>query len=502
MKKSLILPVVILLAFAAGPFAQKKDSAVVTSVKDSAAPAKRNIRMFAATQYDSLWSLIPSGSTLRSSVTVIGIGMDSLTRDIVIIAFDSGNNPVKFVFPDSTLKKTTGAGAVPEWAAGRTAKPKLDQRGRTWFIIESALKSAYVYPVSYTAAFNHAGGSVISGISLLTIGGSLYGTFAFTRNMELGYGKVGLMNYGATFLGLHYPNLFASLLKNATSINDRSTNDYSTDDVTTTDKIKAWSSMIGFPLGIYLGSKLRVAGKDDAGKVTLMEYFSQPTGYLLGYVLPLYFVNSKTSGEDYLAVSALLTMGLLPAGFWAGYAIAGDRPISTGRGSLPYVSGIMGGLTGFAIPTLFDLDMDNMSTVRLLATTTIIGYGCGTALGLTYHQSIDYTYWQTVFIGASSGAGALMAVAFPLIAKVEDNHKPYVIAGVIGAWTGFFIGERLSLSLFEKSDRDRHASNVRFNLPGLAALPSIMAFNKSDASKIYPSKTGPLLPVANVEWRF
>jgi hypothetical protein len=458
-------------------------------------PARHTIHMFAPAQYDSVLSLIQGNDSLKYGADLIGVGIDTLNNDIIVVAFDQKGNPSKFVFPDSSLKKKTAQTA----AAPKTAR-KPDQRGRTWFIIESALKSAYVYPVSYAAAFNHAGGSVIGGISLLTIGGSLYGTFAFTRNMDLGYGRVGLMNYGSTFLGLHYPHLFASLLKNATSINDRSTND-STDDVTTTDKIKAWSSMIGFPLGIYLGSKLRVACKDDAGKVTLMEYFSQPTGYLLGYLLPMYFLNPDDDTKDYLAVSALLTMGLLPAGFWAGHAIAGDRPISTGRGSLPYVSGIMGGLTGLIIPTWFEPHMELMSMVRLLATTTIIGYGCGTALGLTYHRSEEYTYWQTVFIGASSGAGALMAIAFPLIAKA-DQHQPYTIAGVIGAWAGFFIGERLSLSLFEKSSRDRQSSNLRFNLPGLAALPSLMAPRRPDASKICLSKTGPLLPVANVEWKF
>jgi hypothetical protein len=319
--------------------------------------------------------------------------------------------------------------------------------------------------------------------------------------MELGYGKVGLMNYGSTFLGLHYPNLLASLLKNATSINDRSSGDYSTDGVTTTDQIKAWGSMIGFPLGIFIGSKLRFVDRDDGGKVTLMGYFSQPTGYLLGYGLPLYFLNPGDDLKGYLGVSTLLTMGLLPAGFWAGYAIAGDKPISAGRGSLPYISGIMGGLTGLIIPTWFEPDMDLISTVRLLATTTIIGYGCGTVLGLTYHQSIDYTYWQTVFIGASSGAGALMAIAFPLIAKA-DQHQPYTIAGIIGAWTGFFLGEHLSLSLFEKSDRDRHASNFRFNLPGLAVLPVMFKRDKHNVpGNCYYGAT-PAQPVANGEWRF
>jgi len=462
----------------------------------SAAPVKHTVKMFAQAQYDSVLSLIQGNDSLKFGADIIGVGIDTLNNDIVVVAFDRNSNPAKFVFPDSSLKKKTAQPAISPKAAR-----KLDQSGRTWFIIESALKSSVVYPLAYQWAFPHADGSVLTGLSLLTVGGSLYGAFAFTRNMELGYGKVGLMNYGSTFLGLYYPQLLATFLHNATSINDRYKRGFPTvhyEGITATDQIKAWFSMFGFPLGIYLGSKLRFVDRDDGGKVTLMGYFSQTAGYLFGFGLPLYFFDpTGDNPRDYLTASSFLTMSLLPAGFYAGCKIAGDRHISAGRGSLPYVSGILGGLSGLAIPTLFDLDYDKLSIIRTLATTTLVGYGGGTMLGLLYHPAVDYTYWQTVFIGASSGAGALMGVAFPLIGKVKDNHKPYVIMGVTGAWAGFFLGEWLSRSLFEKSDRDRGASGLSVSLPGLAALPMLLSKDrKSSASRV------PALPMANLEWRF
>jgi hypothetical protein len=195
-------------------------------------------------------------------------------------------------------------------------------------------------------------------------------------------------------------------------------------------------------------------------------------------------------------------MAFLPAGIAAGKAVCGNRYVSAGRGTLPWVTGLLGTGTGIAIPALFDYsNMDYLTIARIFATTGLIGYGTGTWLGLTYHPAIDYSYWQTIFIGASSCAGALMGVALPLIGQ-SDDRQPYLIAGTLGAWSGFYLGEKLSLALFEKSSRDRHASSIKFNLPGLAALPMILAAGKYHASKTQARYAVPSMPMANLEWRF
>jgi hypothetical protein len=450
------------------------------------APAKKNIRMFAPAQYDSVLSLIPDNGALKSGGDIIGIGLDTPTKSVVVIAFDKDGNPVKLVFPDSTLVKSKQA-ATPRPGG------KHDEKGRTWFITETVVKSSVVYSMAYQGAFPRSEGSVLGGLSLLTIGGSLYGSFAFTKNLELGYGRVGLMNYGSTLLGLHFPQLLGSLLKNTTPIDD---NPDSNARSSPSEKVRAWVSMAGFPLGIYIGSRWNIVDRNDGGKMTLIGFFSQPTAYVLGYGLPMLFMVPNNDLKDYFGVSSLLTMMLIPSGFYAGYKIAGDSHLSAGRGSLPYVSGIMGGLTGALIPVLFDLDYNELSTYRIIAATALSGYGGGTALGMLYHSSTKYTYKQTVFIGLSSLAAAGIAEAFPLIAKSDDKDS-YILAGILGAWTGFFVGERLSLSLFEKSDRDQGASNISVSLPGLAALPMLLSKDRnSSASRV------PALPMANLEWRF
>ena len=161
----------------------------------------------------------------------------------------------------------------------------------------------------------------------------------------------------------------------------------------------------------------------------------------------------------------------------------------------------MGSLTGLGLASLGD-EFHGIASSRAMLASTIAGYTGGTVLGLTYKQQMDYTFWQSVFIGASSAAGSGMVLAFPLLMDAQ-KHQPYIMSAIIGGWTGFFIGDWLSLSLFEKSSRDKHSSNVQFNLPGLTALPALLASEKIGPKRNAASfENGLTIPVADIEWRF
>lgn len=493
-------------------FAQT-DTAVATN------PAPGKIDLFAPTQYDSILALVPGGDTLRAKTNIMSIGTDQSSGDIVIIFLDASGAPVKSSYPTSNLKDPSPSPSAspsrspPPSLSPSTAKPvKPDQKGRTWFIIESAVKSGSIYPMSFANAFEGANSQSVAGFSLLMVGGTLYGTFAFTKNMDLGYGKTGIMNYSTTLLGNYYPALINVFLTGTTDLDippTKTVNDpyynytYTEEGVPTTAKINAWCSMIGFPLGMVIGSKLNLVEKDDFGRVALMAWFSQSFGGM-GFVLPLFFMDPSENDDGYLTVSSLMSMVALPTGLALGKSIGGaNKPISAGRGVLPGISGTLGMLTGIGFAALPDYeDLDWIAIARITAGLGVAGWGAGTFLGLEYHPAIDYTFWQTVFIGASSCAGTLMGVAFPLIAQA-GSRQPYIIAGVAGGWTGFFVGEKLSLSLFEKSSRDRSASALQLNLPGLAALPVIFTdANKKHARSARNASNAILLPMANLEWKF
>jgi hypothetical protein len=506
----------------APPQSKRADSAKPSSPQS--VPAPHVLRMFAQFQYDSVLNLLPSGDSIRAAGNYVAMGVDSFTGDITVIFLDSEGNPAKAVVPASRLIPRVRIASVtnvrPAPGANRPEKPPVDQRGRTWFMIETAAKSAFYYGSSYATVFHNANGSVIAGATLLTLGGTLFGSYAFTNGMDLGYGKTGLMNYGATLIGGYYPQLISTCLNNATSINDRYkhydtmyvpvpfgspsqttiTESYSSP--TATDYVKAWSSMIGFPLGVYLGSRLRIVDNDDAGKVTLMAYFSQSFGFLIGFGAPLYFIDPDHDTRSYWGASSALSMCLLPGGFYAGYLLAENKRISTGRGTLPWVTGTMGTLTGIGVTSLFEPDLgSDMATIRLYASMGFIGYGAGTWLALTYHPDVDYTFWQTVFIGASSAGGTAMGLALPLIGQAT-HHQAYTSAAMIGGWSGFFLGEWLSHSIFDKSEHDKRASNIEFNLPGVAALPLLAASKRLDRTAMRPGEIPPTLTLANLVWKF
>ena len=491
-------------SIAAGPAPAATSTTKATMLKPVAASNK--LSLFSPAQYDSVLAILPGGDSLRTQKNIVSVGVDPATGEIVVISLDTSGMPEKATFPAASIKRKPASAST----ATPPAKKKLDQNGRTWFIIESTVKSAGIYPISFSNAFSGGNPQTIAGFSLLTIGGTLYGTYAFTKNMELGYGKVGLMNYGSTLFGSYYPALIAAFLDATTDLGKqpvKTTTDewgdtYSVNDgIPPAQQIDAWLSMVGFPLGMVIGSKINLVDKDDFGKVAVMEYMSQTWGGI-GFVLPLFFIDPSQYGNAYLTASSLLSMALLPTGIAAGKAMCGDRYISAGRGTLPWVSGLLGTATGLAIPALFDFNnIDYIAIARIYSIFGIAGYGAGTWLGMNYHPGTDYSYLQTVFIGASTCAGVVMGVALPLVAQAADQ-QPYIIAGALGGWAGFFLGEKLSLSLFEKSSQDRHASSIKFELPCLAALPVIWAADKNALSKGYATGRLPALPMADFEWRF
>jgi hypothetical protein len=500
-------------------FAQAPDSAV-TPGSDPAVPSIQNvepaastpvskrlkINMFATSQFDSLLDLLPNRDSIRQNCQIVGMGLEDSTNHLVVVVFDDQGIPQVLVFTPAELNKAAATG---------TPRPKkLEQTGRTWFIIETTLKSAPTYITAYNTLLSNdtnRNGQVITGLSLLTIGGMLYGSYAFTRNMELGYGKVALMNYGSTALGDYYPMFLSLFIANATKLNEKRWYSRDVYDSTTrmwnyserpkiTDYIQAGTSVIGFPLGIYLGSRLNIVNKDDYGKVALMEYFSQTFG-ALSFALPVFYYDDPADKDNrhYLSASTGLAMCMIPAGFYGGYWLTRDKEITAGRGTLPWVTGTMGSLTGLGLAMLGN-EYHGIASTRGILASTIAGYAGGSWLGLNYHPQIDYTFWQSVFIGASAAAGTGVGVSFPLIANA-NNHRSYILFSIAGGWTGFYFGERLSLQLFEKSSRDKKTSDLRVNLPGLAALPMLFSFPKTEGMFSSP-REAPAIPVANLEWRF
>ncbi|MDD5675231.1 MAG: hypothetical protein PHC61_13765, partial [Chitinivibrionales bacterium] len=164
-----------------------------------------------------------------SSTGLIGIAFNPAAKEhasIEVITIDQNFNPVKTsysVSPAFYANLTGGVSAPPPAAAAfpapsasvkQTALSARESRqtGRTYFIVSTALRSLGVYIPAYSTLIND--GRTVGGLSLLAFGVSLYGSFRFTKNMELGYGRVAMMNYGGE-LGTGYSYLLSRFLYGA-----------------------------------------------------------------------------------------------------------------------------------------------------------------------------------------------------------------------------------------------------------------------------------------------
>jgi hypothetical protein len=375
------------------------------------------------------------------------------------------------------------------------------QDGRIYFITSTALRTLVIYPSGFGTLLADNGdesGRTIAGLSLLTFGGSLYGSYRFTKNMELGYGRVAMMNYGGE-LACTYSAL-ASRLVYGMNIFKSQTNPFTyevfnpygpagydttvmeTTDATEPGKILAIGAMVGFPLGIYLGSRLNIVGNYQYGNADIIRFFGR-SAWLYGYLLPLY--GSGGNKYDYNLAAAGLTMALVPAGLYTGYKLVQGHDYSSGRGFMIEATGIMGATTGLLAPLLFDLDFDGTTNRRILITSIMSGHALGTMLGFKYKPEESYTFFQGVFTALSGACGSALCLSVPFLAQADDE-KPYIAAGLIGGWGGFVAGERLAKSLFEVSGQDKRQSNVDVSLPIAWQWPLLLTPQKGAHSLTAP----------------
>ena len=419
-------------------------------------------------------------------------GLEAPFVSFLAIGYNNGAKELSVFYKDSTgAQKQRVLAMDPEAFSRLTAEPvpqptpvaaapkaaKLDQSGRIYFMTHTTLKTFNLYIMGLDKAFPSVDESVRGGMALLIGGSSIYGSYLFTKKRELGYGRVAMMNYGGEMLGFYYPLLSGGLLHNATNIDwkrkrwDPFAAEYYYETGGPSDKTAAWMSMIGFPAGIYIGSKVKFAENDHYGNASIMTDMSR-WAFLYGFLLPMYGEGGTV--EDYWAASCGLTMALLPAGFYLGCRLVGDRDYSSGRSFMVTEGGVMGALTGLFIPTLFEKKGFFMDR-RVYATTTLAGHMLGTWFGFRFKPSTEYTLGQGIFTALSAAGGAGVAMSIPLITK-SDDHRFFVGMALPGAWGGFFLGERLARSIFEVSDKDRRVSGVSF--PVLYQWPLLLAASR------------------------
>ncbi|MBL8025424.1 MAG: hypothetical protein JNL74_03390 [Fibrobacteres bacterium] len=445
-------------------------------------------------------ALTDAGIPFPKASDIVSLSYDKFAQEFSIVVNEQSTGGQKTIkvgyinkkFDEQMSRINQPIGIFKETVVDESELKK--QNGRVYFMGNTTLKSLWLYPNAINTIGENVDDQVIAGMVLLTGGATLYGTYLFTKNRELGYGRVAMMNYGSELLGFHYPQLLSVFLHNSTNVDDDDENwrydsygySYYEPKAKTSEKAAAWASAVGFPLGIYIGSKVNFTGNHDYGNAAVMATFSR-WAYLYGYLLPSFYENSLTE-EEYFGTASVLTMTLLPVGYYAGYKFIDGKEISAGRSFMIASGGVMGTATGALLPTLFEVD-----EYRVYTSAALLGNIAGTLFGYKFNMKHNYTFGQGVFMSLSAAAGAAVALSVPLIMQA-DNHQAYTLAGLGGGWSGYFLGENLARSIFDSSERDKKESASNISFPIAYEWPLILGANLAE------KKTGNMLktPVVDI----
>ena len=381
----------------------------------------------------------------------------------------------------------------------------INQQGRAWLVLSLTAKSSLFLPQVIHSVKTLTKDQKL-GLSFLLAGSTFYTTYLLTENIDLGYGRVAMINYGGT-LGYLYPLQLKLFLHYGTSIDDgqrRIADDGSMyyEGPKLSDKIGTYSTFFTFPYGMYAGYISKSVGSNDLGNALVVTYMSQTLG-ALGYVIPFFFFdpNDSQEKEDYFVAASLLTMGLIPAGYLLGVSMTRHTIVDPGRGVMVYVSGFLGTLTGYALPLFFDMGKrySPQELMKLQLATATIGYTLGTSLSMKMFQREPFSMRGSVLIGTSTLAGLVTGVAVPLI-KQSDHEHHYAKAALSGAWAGFLIGHLFSQAVAKCSYSGiwerKIPGQVNISLPALMNIPLIAVSSKVEFTREFE------VGLAEIIWNF
>lgn len=381
----------------------------------------------------------------------------------------------------------------------------LNQSGRAWFVLSTAAKSALIAPTVIDGTLGKLARSKYTGVSLLASGGSLYAGYMMSADMELGYGKVTLMNYGGT-LGLLYPHQAAMLIHHATDLDKdyREAGPIDDNDPLPSERIQAWATLLMYPYGVYAAGSSELVANDDFGAATVVTYFSQTFG-LAGYILPMYWLDpwDEKDRDAYYRASPSLTMLLIPIGAYYGAKIADEMDVSSGRGILTYLAGAMGTGSMLLLTNLTNPDryLDGEKSIRkAYVSAGLAGYVLGSAIGLNYKPERDFTVLQTIVTGASAAAGGAIGLGIPYVLEA-DSDRSYAAGLLIGSWIGLGVGARITSTLTERVSPDLSGlpggERLSISLDGLVGMPLMLLGSKRRSAKSSFS-----MPIGQVQYRF
>jgi hypothetical protein len=173
-------------------------------------------------------------------------------------------------------------------------------------------------------------------------------------------------------------------------------------------------------------------------------------GGLYGFAIP-YLANIEDLEDATQAkIYVMSAMAGVPIGAWSTTKLIYNKPISEGRSHLISLGGGVGSAYALGITSLMDIE-----TPRPHVFAAMVGLPVGTYLGYKFTAKEEYTAGRAALIQIGAYAGALFGCGIPMMAEAE-SHKPYVVGGILGSAAGMWLAHRVTRGWGEKTPFTRN----------------------------------------------
>ena len=307
---------------------------------------------------------------------------------------------------------------------------KEQQEGRTLLVAASTFYGLSLYGPGTVILLDLESERQVVGLELLIGGGSFIGALQLTKNHRLGVGRSNLILSGSvagTLYGFGLPVLFES----------------------ENEKAYFAAAMLATPIGGLIAHRLtdhRWFKKGESYLMTNGGFVGGLYGLAIPYIANIESLENWTQAKIYV----MSAMAGVPIGTWTTTKLIYDKPMSEGRSHLISLGGLVGTAYATGIVSLMDIE-----SPRPYVFAAMVGLPIGTYLSYQLTTGREYTAGRAALIQIGAYAGALLGNGVISLANAE-NHKPYVIASILGSAAGMWLAHRSTRGWGEKTPFTRN----------------------------------------------
>lgn len=342
----------------------------------------------------------------------------------------------------------------------------LDQSGRWPLVAQNMAWGAGLYGWAIPTVLEAKDFKWYVGTEMLSLGGTFYFTYQYTKNMNISHARAQMMRAGS-LLAFRYgwgTNTMLELWP----------------DEDTNSKAWVWMLMASVPAGIYGGDYLYNKWLPSNGQAWSLALWSEIGAYTAKQlhsmlesepIEPDYFYDPDN--DPYDAVYAkyekdhlswqkkhiIVELAAYPIGIYLGHKYFGEKQYSFGDALMLYQGRWVGWFYGVMLSDLLNADFEKPEG-RFLRTGASI---TGTLLMDRFIAGRDYTFGQAMLSMLGTGSGAAFGVGIGAILEADDSETMDLLVGA-GGTVGFLLTDSIQKIKKESQKTSLKAGDNNFSM--------------------------------------